>query len=61
MIFTLEQIRKDEERQQNVTTTAARRVRQGEDVSAQYARLNAARDKRGRRRERNLKLAGGVN
>lgn len=48
-------------REQQILSTARRKVAQGVNTEQQYADLNAARDKRKRRRERNVKvmLAGG--
>jgi hypothetical protein len=50
-----------ESRTERILDTARRKVGQGFDVNQQYAAVNAARDKRRRRGERNLKrmLAGG--
>lgn len=46
----------------HIESIARRRVHQGEGVNAQYARLNAARDKRLRRQQRNQRnmLTGGT-
>lgn len=48
-------------REQQILQTAQRKVAQGVSAEQQYADLNAARDKRKRRRERNLKtlVSGG--
>lgn len=48
-------------REQQILSTARRKVAQGVSTEQQYADLNAARDKRKRRRERNIKilLSGG--
>lgn len=48
-------------REQQIINTTQRKVYQGVSADQQYADLNAARDKRKRRRERNFKtlLSGG--
>jgi hypothetical protein len=45
------------QRQVQIEKISARRLAQGEGIDQQYERLNAARDKRWRRRKRNVKLA----
>jgi hypothetical protein len=48
-------------REQQILNTTRRKVAQGVSSDQQYADLNAARDKRKRKRERNMKtlLSGG--
>jgi hypothetical protein len=43
-----------------IAAIASRRLGQGENVDEQYTRLNAARDKRAKRRKRNANLAFGA-
>jgi hypothetical protein len=44
-------------REIRIANISARRLAQGEGIDEQYERLNAARDKRWRRRKRNVRAA----